>query len=251
MVQPLHRHDFFFMLVLKKAVGKHTIDFTNYPVVGNTIFLMRPGQVHQLTLKKSSVGYLLHFSNDFARLREHSANLWLRRVGNVNYYALEETSFKKIFPLLDTVFQEYTDRLQGYEHVIHASLETLFINLIRHQQVLQIPNEHTSYEQERLDHFLALLEDHMVAQKQVGFYAETLNLSPYQLNGITKRMLGKTCLELINEHIILEAKRNLSATTDQINQIAYQLGYDDPSYFIRFFKRHTGYSPNVFRQNRK
>lgn len=76
-----------------------------------------------------------------------------------------------------------------------------------------------------------------------------MNLSPYQLNEITKATIGKTASELINEHIILEAKRYLLATPNQIKDIADHLGYEDVSYFIRFFKKHTGYSPEAFRHN--
>jgi len=76
-----------------------------------------------------------------------------------------------------------------------------------------------------------------------------MNLSSYQLNAITKTSLNKTPSELINEHILLEAKRRLLATSSQVNQIADDLGYKDVSYFIRFFKKHTGHSPEAFRDN--
>ena len=76
-----------------------------------------------------------------------------------------------------------------------------------------------------------------------------MNLSPYQLNEITKSAVGKTASELINDHIILEAKRYLLATPNQIKDIADMLGYEDVSYFIRFFKKHTGHSPESFRRN--
>jgi YesN/AraC family two-component response regulator len=76
-------------------------------------------------------------------------------------------------------------------------------------------------------------------------------MSIYQLNNVTKTTLNKTASEVINEHIILEAKRHLLATSELVNQIAYYLGYDDPSYFIRFFKKHTGASPEAFRLNLK
>jgi AraC-like DNA-binding protein len=74
-----------------------------------------------------------------------------------------------------------------------------------------------------------------------------MNLSHYQLNEITKVTVGKTASELINEHIILEAKRYLLATSNQIKDIADHLGYEDVSYFIRFFKKQSGYSPESFR----
>ena len=78
-----------------------------------------------------------------------------------------------------------------------------------------------------------------------------LNLSTYQLSAITKGVLGKTPSEVINDYIILEAKRYLLGTSDQVNQIAWHLGYEDTSYFIRFFKKHTGFSPDAFRTNSK
>ena len=80
-------------------------------------------------------------------------------------------------------------------------------------------------------------------------YADLLNLSPYQLNAITKASVGKTVAQLIDEQIILEAKRYLLATPNQVKDIAWDLGYEDVSYFIRFFKKHTGLSPDAFRKN--
>ncbi|MCY1547485.1 HTH-type transcriptional activator Btr [compost metagenome] len=74
-----------------------------------------------------------------------------------------------------------------------------------------------------------------------------MNLSAYQLNEIVKASVGKTISEIINAQLILEAKRNLLATSAQVKEIAEMLGYDDISYFIRFFKKHTGLSPEAFR----
>jgi AraC-like DNA-binding protein len=76
-----------------------------------------------------------------------------------------------------------------------------------------------------------------------------MNLSPYQLNEISKSTTGKTSSHIINDYIILEAKRFLLVTTSQIKEIAFKLNYDDVSYFIRFFRKHTGYTPEVFREN--
>ena len=95
------------------------------------------------------------------------------------------------------------------------------------------------------------METNITNNKQVSQYADMLNISTYQLNAITKTSLNKTPSELINEYIILESKRQLLATSNQVNQIADHLGYDDISYFIRFFKKHTEYSPEAFRNNFK
>jgi AraC family transcriptional activator of pobA len=252
MFQELHRHDFFFILVLEKGKGNHEIDFTSYEICDHSVFFMRPGQVHQLTLKAGSVGFLMEFNTEFYSPHDKVSSQLLRKVSTKNLCQLDADRVKKLLAILTSIFQEFTDQQEGYDEVIKANLGIFFIELVRHRQNRESPsNKDTQYTQERLEEFLALIETHISTQKQVSQYANSLNLSTYQLNAIAKASLGKTCSELINEYIILESKRYLLATSNQITQIAYHLGYDDISYFIRFFKKHTGYSPETFRQNFK
>ena len=250
MVQELHRHDFFFILALKKGMGTHEIDFTSYEVCDNSIFFMRPGHVHRLTLKPGSKGYLVQFKADFFYSHDKASGQLLRKASNKNLCQPDIKRFKKLLTILTYIFNEYTDKQEGYREVIKANLGIFFIELVRHRQDHKNPlNNVSPYTQERLEEFLELLETHISNHKQVPQYADMLHLSAYQLNAITKVTLGKTCSELINECIILESKRYLLATSNQVNQIAYQLGYEDVSYFIRFFKKHTGFSPEAFRHN--
>lgn len=248
MVQELHRHDFFYILVLKKGTGDHEIDFTSYEVGDNAIFFMRPGQVHQLTLKAGSTGYLLQFKPDFRYPHDKVSNQLLRKASNTNHYQLDTNKFKKVLAILTYIFEEYTDKQEGYQEVIKANLNIFFIELVR-QHGKNHSNNVLPYTQESLENFLELLETHISTHKQVSQYADMLNLSLYQLNAITKTTLDKTCSALINEYIVLEAKRYLLATSNQVKEIAYHLGYEDVSYFIRFFKKQTGYSPESFRHH--
>lgn len=250
MVQELHRHDFFYVLALEKGAGKHEIDFTPYQVADNTVFFMRPGQVHQLTLQAGSTGYLMEFNTGFYHPQDKISNQLLRKAGSRNHYRVEDNRFKKLFSILTYIFQEYTDRQERYEAVIKANLGIFFIELVR-QDSKSPSGTVNPYMQERLEDFFELLETHIADHKQASQYADMLNLSLYQLNAITKETLGKTCSALINDYIILESKRYLLATSNQVNQIAWHLGYEDVSYFIRFFKKHTGHSPEAFRHNFK
>jgi AraC family transcriptional activator of pobA len=252
MVQELHRHDFFYILVLKKGSGYHEIDFTSYEVCNHSVFLMRPGQVHQLTLNAGSTGYLLQFKSDFFYSQNKLSQQLLRKVSHINFCNLDDNGFKKLYAILTYAFNEYYNKQEGYQEVIKSNLSIFFIELVRHRQNKTTSStESTPYTQEQLEKFLELLEINITKNKQVSQYADMLNISTYQLNSVTKTSLNKTPSELINEHIILETKRQLLATSDQINQIAYYLGYEDISYFIRFFKKHTGYSPEAFRHNFK
>lgn len=252
MFHELHRHDFYFILIVKKGLGNHEIDFVNYELSDYSVFIVRPGQVHQLELRSDSIGYMIQFNSEFYSPIEKKTNVLLQKASAKNFYQLKEEGFLRLDMLLMSISNEYKSRSEEYKEVIKSNLQILFIELMR----LRNTNTEGSankdlYVQERLEEFLQLLETNITSEKQVSRYANMLNLSNYQLNSITKQTLGKTASELINEQIILESKRYLLATSNQVNEIAYYLGYEDVSYFIRFFKKHTGYSPEVFRQKLK
>lgn len=246
----LHRHDFFFVLALKNGNGVHEIDFNAIDLSDNSIFVLRPGQVHQLTLMAKCSGYLMEFNTEFYHSDNTLSNQRLRKAGNRNFCKVEDARYDKLEAVLSYIFNEYVDKSDGYQDIIKANLDIFFIELTRQSRNSNAVIANSgSYQQERLEEFLELLELHIIGQKQVSYYADEMSLSPYQLNEITKSIVGKTASDVINSHIILEAKRYLLATPNQVKDVAYQLGYEDVSYFIRFFKRHTGHSPDIFRSN--
>ena len=248
----LHRHDFFFILALHNGKGKHEIDFTSYKVSDNSIFFLRPGQVHQLELKVGSAGYLIEFNTEFYYPKDKLSSQRLRKASNKNYCELEVKRFNKLHAILSAMFEEYAAKEEGYQDVIKSNLDIFFIEFVRQSSSPKDEASNVnSYTQERFEEFLELLDKHIAEHKQVSEYTDLMNLSPYQLNEITKSSIGKTASGLINEHILLEAKRYLLATPNQVKEIADQLGYEDTSYFIRFFKKHIGYSPEAFRHHFK
>ncbi len=248
-VQHLHRHDFFFILALEEGKGLHEIDFVPYTVLDHSIFLMRPGQAHKLDLEVGCTGFLLEFDPQFYRPDNKLSSQRLRRASNKKYCKLEMARFNRLQALLGAMFEEFTNKEEGYLDVIKASLDIFFIEFIRQSPNPKAASSTTTnpYTQERFEEFLELLEKNIATHKQVSRYSNLMNLSPYQLNEITKSSIAKTASELINDQILLEAKRYLLATSNQVKDIADHLGYEDVSYFIRFFKKHTGHSPEAFR----
>ncbi|TDN97690.1 helix-turn-helix domain-containing protein [Sunxiuqinia elliptica] len=246
MEEGLHRHDFFFLMILEKANGKHHVDFTNIPVTSNTVTFLRPGQVHELILHKGSKGYLITFNSEYYYKKI------LRRVSQQNIYKLDQVFFEQILNISRNIFEEFTTQEKGFENIIKANLDILFVLLSRDiSKKIESKKFQNLEEQELLDKLLYLVEHQICNSKQVTDYARELHSTSYKLNNTTKNLLGKTCSQLINEQIILESKRLLLATSNQINEIAFKLGYEDPAYFIRFFKRHTSYTPKAYRQHFK
>lgn len=253
LVHDLHRHDFYFVLVIGKGTGTHTVDFSAFDVKGRSVFFLRPGQVHELKLKAGSTGFLMEFSPAFCRHRDQVSSQLLRRASSRNHYQLSVDRCGKVLGTLKSIYDESLSLEPGYEEAIRSHLGVFFIELVRERQQHQDSQdkERDNYSLDRLEEFQDLLEKHVSELKKVTDYADRLHLSAYQLNQITKTTLGKTASELIDEFVVLEARRYLLATSNQVNQIAYLLGFEDSSYFIRFFRKHTGQSPDAFRMNFK
>ena len=86
-------------------------------------------------------------------------------------------------------------------------------------------------------------------EKSVQAYTSLLNISEKQLNKSTTMLIGKTPKQIINDRVILEAKRLLVHGNKSVKEISYKLGYDEPTNFIKYFKKITGNTPTEFRQS--
>lgn len=110
-------------------------------------------------------------------------------------------------------------------------------------------NEHpvAPRDADRLRQFITLLMNHFTEKHQVGFYAEAMHITPQYLTAIVKKQTGKTVNAFIYELIYSEARNMLSATDLSIQEIALKLNFADQACFSKFFKRNSGLSPQMFR----
>ena len=102
----------------------------------------------------------------------------------------------------------------------------------------------------RVEALRVLVEEHFRKERQIGFYAEKLAMTPDRLNDHVKRATGVTAGHMIRQRVLTEAKRQLVFTNQPINEIAYDLAFSDPSHFTRFFRKQTGMTPQAFREGR-
>lgn len=252
LVQDLHKHNFYFILAVQSGRGIHAIDFIEYKVQAHTVFILRPGQVHRLELKAGATGFLMEFDMAFYQPKNAIGEQRWRKASGKNFCAAKTAEFMKLHGILSGIYDEYSSKMEAYSESVKARLALFFIEFIRQSPFPgTVEKTKSGYIQERFEELIQLLESNICSKKNVSQYASMLSLSAYQLNAIAKSSAGKPVSELITGQVILEAKRYLLATNSQVKDIAAHLGYEDVSYFIRFFKRHTGYSPEAFRKNFK
>ncbi len=97
--------------------------------------------------------------------------------------------------------------------------------------------------------FVVLVEAHHREHWPVSRYADHLGLTPERLNRLTRAQTGQGALQLIHERLVREACRRLTYIAAPVSKLAFELGFDDPAYFCRFFKRLTGRSPRAYRRD--
>jgi AraC family transcriptional regulator, transcriptional activator of pobA len=245
-----HRHRFYEIIWVRDGGGLHTIDFQDHPICSRSLFLLSPGQVHSVRIDAPLSGVLILFTADFLDLDASQPQLLTAlpffRPGLVNpaliLTASEAASLDHCIEHLEAEFGAVAparhQMLRAYLHVLVLTISRCVS--ARQQLTTSAP---TPVEQQ----FDQLIERQYRRTMRVADYAEMLAITPGHLNDLIKAATGQTASARIAERVVLEARRLLAHSDQQVAQIAAELGFDDPAYFGRFFRRHTGQTPGGFR----
>lgn len=246
-----HKHDFYFIFFVEKGGGYHDIDFERIDVVDYQVFFLRPQQVHYWLLENHTIGFQLMFSPTILQsLNTTYSPLAFFQLGAPNQMLLSPEAFNKYKADLE----ELENRLTK-EQVIDREISLLSFHLLLKYLHKDYINYHQGVNPQSMDknilQFEELLEVHFKEQSSVAFYAEQLKITPNYLNILCKKVLGTNAGSLIQNRLLLEAKRLLTTTNISIKEIAFSLSFNDTSYFNNFFKKQLGMTPGEFRSSYK
>ncbi|GAB2465819.1 AraC family transcriptional regulator [Hymenobacter qilianensis] len=250
-VQEPHAHDFYLLLYVTHGHGTHTIDLITYDLRPGSLFFLMPGQVHSWSLSDDTRGFILFFSEAFYLQQFPASRLAAYPFFNptnepVVYSVPAEAG---LLPLLERIYQENTAALPApNSDVVVRGYLFLYLELAARLYPHETPPA-PAYAQQHVREFGRLLTQHFHAEKTVGYYAERLSLTANHLNAICRRLLNKTASDLIHERVVTEAQRQLKHSAQSVAQIADALGFEDASYFTRYFKKYAGQTPEAFRQH--
>lgn len=151
--------------------------------------------------------------------------------------------------ILDNIASEYTGQHPYRNWALETAINQLLIAVLRLMPpAVPATPQAAGRSREYLLYFNQLVEQHFADHWPQAYFAERLGISVQHLNSICRELTQHTALQLVHQRLLLEAKRNLIYTAMTISQIAYSLGFSEPAYFTRFFKRLTGVSPQEFRR---
>ncbi|SKA10413.1 AraC-type DNA-binding protein [Chitinophaga eiseniae] len=250
-----HRHDFYTIYWIKKGSLLHTIDTVTHEVKKNTLFFLAPGQVHKLQMSERIDGYMIAFQDAFMCLKDQT------QVSGINSGLFFNDQFSSIVTLdpeqsadiesvVRLMLKELTTREPEYETALHGLLRyfLVLVSRIKGRSVAIPAEQHAVHNSSIFLKFKNLIEEKYRELKTVSDYAALLHIKPVLLNEISKQLSGITAGEHIRNRVILEAQRFLYNTDLTAKEIAYKLGFDDPHYFSRFFKKYTSQSPSEFKE---
>lgn len=241
-----HRHNYYTVIWSLTATGKHIVDFKEYLIIPNNIFFVSPGQVHQIITDPQPTGYVILFTSEFLETnsirKDFITNLKLfknsdetppltlsdKMVGTLNLFADK----------MQTAFNSKTD--MSFE-IIGAYLKLFLIECNGICSLFSDSNTQTIEVGKTLvTNFKALVEKHYSRWHQVKDYADALNVTPNYLNEVIRSTIKIPAKEYIQNRLILEAKRMVVFTEKSGKEIGFDLGFEDPSHFSKFFKTNTG-----------
>lgn len=245
-----HRHSYYEIFLFDKGGGYHEIDFDAYPIRDKSIHFVSPGQVHKVRREPGSFGSILLFSRDFYHFGA-KADLSLFEYPFLNtptrgaqLLEVQEDHFTVLQQLSAVMGREKDTSETSSIEVIRTYLH---IFLLKCKQFSE-SNPDKSTDSQLFSKLKQLLEHNYKEQHYPSFYTEALNLQPKKLNELCRTHCGFTMSVLIRERLLLEAKRLLLHSDYSIKEISYFLGFEDPAYFNRFFRKSVHMSAGQFRK---
>ncbi len=248
-----HKHDFYLIVLFTKGSGTHEIDFNTYKIRPGAIFMMSPGQMHNWKLSKDIDGYVFFHTKNFYDKAYINTSLEKFSFFQYKYHTpvvyLNKELTDKMSERFNTLVKEHQNNKALKFEKIHCEINLIYIELARLSfQGIEIKNVNYLEKIKLLEQFI---DQNFKSKKYPHEYASLMNLSEKHLNRMSKECLNKTTTQLIAERILLEAKRLIIHSKQNISEIAAELGYENNSYFSRFFKKHNGQTPLEFLNKHK
>lgn len=252
---PIHHHDRFYQLhVVLNGTIHVNLDENNYVVKAPAFFLTPPTIPHAFTTDKNAKGHVITVRQQLVwKLMD---SLMMSDWGNSNFMtnplcvSLEpETNRNAVhfLQLLTLISNENLESDLAHEHALKALLQLILIDILRLADQGQ-PQQKTRKEDIRVFHlYNQLIENHYKEHLTLSQYSEKIFITEAHLNEICRRLSGQPSKRLIIDRLIQEAQRLLSFSSISISEIGYELGFKDPAYFARFFRKNTGLTAKNYR----
>ncbi|MFN3457613.1 MAG: helix-turn-helix domain-containing protein [Novosphingobium sp.] len=237
----VHRHDHFVqVLLVEEGHAAVTLDTVTTGLEGPARVIVPAAAVHGFRFRQGTRGFVLTLSTDFSTRAAGPADLLLAALARGGAAPLGPEAATRAFWLAREMLG-LQEEWQQQDPLFLALAESLIRTIAREVG----ETDPQSRADQRLDRFRQLVELHYRQHRDLDFYAGALGLTRRTLSRLTAARLGCSPMDLIHRRLALEAHRLLRYTNATAAQVAAELGFEDPSYFSRFYQRVTGRRPSA------
>lgn len=245
--------DQYAIIWFKEGNGKYFVDFNEYHFQSNTLIVVSQNQDISFEFTAESRDFsIFTFPADFVAgtepkvqellsfcIREHFQGKQVLRLSEKDRSYLEALTQQLI-----NILKDWNGALRQESSYHFFQLFLLYCAHLSTEQAAQETLTHDKI----VSQFTSLLEKDFRQIHKVSHYTDQLNLTYNSLARFTGHYCGKSPKEIITERVVLEIKRRLSSTDQPVKEIAYDLGFDEPTNLVKFFKKNTHMTPAAFRQ---
>jgi AraC family transcriptional activator of pobA len=260
---PTLRADYYSFILTMEGSGIYWLDDNKFPFDSQTIYFTNPGHIKSYELLESKEAFIITLSEKFLQENVHP-----EIYGEFPFLLAEIVPPKKLLhndlEEFETLYRQILKEFKSGSEYKNKILGNLFMVLLIKMKErfwsTYNPIEEGNRNSQIVKSFKRLLESEFrkVMEKgrnegklQAQQFAEKLNLHPNYLNSVIKSKTGRTVNDWVSERTLSIAKSLLITTPFSSKEIAYQLGFSEPTHFSRFFKKNTQLSPNTFRKSNK
>ncbi len=227
------RPEFHTLYLGLRGQGKLIVDFTPVPLGARTLTVTAAGRVQQFVADGSVDAWMLLFAPERVGPSSILSPTWPEP-----YLTLRDRA-----PFDALVAQLAAEHARPADAQQPAILDSLLRAFLLHAERLQ----HVVPTPAALERFFTILERDHARTRSVEHYARQAGISKRRLGELLAERTGRTTKQLVDERVILEAKRLLAHTEISVKELAAQLAFDEPTNFVKFFRHHTAVTPRAFR----
>lgn len=236
----------------KKGQGTHSISFQDIPISDNQILLFSPGDLHKVVCTNEE-DIAIAFSEELLNLLPFKIADWIR------YHVFCNLGTPPVATIDDNIAEILTRWIEVLKSLLENQKDDInYCTAATISVILKVLKEHASWENDSMDFelpklkiiydFKKSIEFNLKKSHSPAFYSIDIGVAESKLSAITKEILGLSPKKIINEEIILKAKKLLAENEIIIKEISEELGFADAPHFVKFFKKETGMTPSQFKE---